>query len=139
MQHFIRAKASDLKLPSIPDVAPGVIDRLLEYAWPGNVRELANVVEREIILHPHGPLTFTHVNSSAPPTSPSSEEHGAITDNLEEMNRQHIQRVLRKTRGKIYGPGGAAELLGINANTLRNRMNKLGIVYGRKREMNHEK
>ena len=61
LQHFIREKIQDLKLPSVPDVAPGVIDRFLEYAWPGNVRELANVVEREMILNPHGPLTFEHI------------------------------------------------------------------------------
>ena len=51
----------------------------------------------------------------------------------DDVIRQHIQRVLQKTQGKVHGPGGAAELLGINANTLRNRMNKLGITYGRKK------
>ncbi|MBW2606008.1 MAG: hypothetical protein JRD05_00085 [Deltaproteobacteria bacterium] len=53
------------------------------------------------------------------------------TDNLDEITFRHIRKVLRKTNGKIHGPGGAAELLGIKANTLRNRMNKLGIKYKR--------
>ena len=43
----------------------------------------------------------------------------------------HIQKVLKITNGKIHGPGGAAELMGINPSTLRNRMNKLAIPYGR--------
>ena len=50
---------------------------------------------------------------------------------LDNVIIQHIQKVLRLTKGKIHGPGGAAELLGVNPSTLRNRMNKLGICYGR--------
>lgn len=42
--------------------------------------------------------------------------------------------VLKMTKGKIYGPGGATELLGINPNTLQGGMNKLLIMYGRRRE-----
>jgi transcriptional regulator with GAF, ATPase, and Fis domain len=132
LQYFIREKVNELKLPAVPDVTPGVIDRLLAYAWPGNVRELANVVEREIILHPHGPLTFEHVNPVEQPKTSDVEGQHETTDNLDDVIRHHIQRILQKTNGKVHGPGGAAELLGINANTLRNRMNKLGIRYGRK-------
>jgi transcriptional regulator with GAF, ATPase, and Fis domain len=61
------------------------------------------------------------------PAIPLSNE----TANLDEMISQHISWVLTKTNGKIHGPGGAAGLLGINASTLRNRMNKLGIKYGK--------
>ncbi|MCP4400427.1 MAG: sigma-54-dependent Fis family transcriptional regulator, partial [bacterium] len=135
LQYVIREKVKELKLPSVPDVAPGVIDRFLEYAWPGNVRELANVVEREIILNPHGPLTFEHVNPAIQPKTHHVEAQHETTDNLDEAIRVHIQRVLQKTQGKVHGSGGAAELLGINANTLRNRMNKLGIAYGRKSKL----
>ncbi len=106
----------------------------MAYAWPANVRELANVVERENILHPQGPLTFEHVNPAVQPKIRDVEESRETTDNLDELIRHHIPRVLDKTRGKVHGPGGADELLGINANTLRNRMNKLGITYGRKRK-----
>jgi DNA-binding NtrC family response regulator len=51
---------------------------------------------------------------------------------LNEVMSQHIRRVLEMTKGKVHGKGGAAELLGINPSTLRNRMNQLGIPYGRK-------
>jgi transcriptional regulator with GAF, ATPase, and Fis domain len=50
---------------------------------------------------------------------------------LDEVISLHISNVLRMTKGKVHGPGGAAELLGIKANTLRARMDKLGIKYGR--------
>ena len=51
---------------------------------------------------------------------------------LEEMNYKHIEKVLRAANGKIHGKGGAADLLKVNANTLRNKMNKLGIDYKKK-------
>ena len=51
--------------------------------------------------------------------------------NLDLINMRHIKTVLEMVKGKINGPGGAAEFLGINPNTLRHRMKRLGIHYGR--------
>jgi len=59
-------------------------------------------------------------------------ENSEETDNIDEVLSGHIRRVLSKTRGKVNGPDGAAALLGINPSTLRNRMKKLGIDYGRR-------
>jgi transcriptional regulator with GAF, ATPase, and Fis domain len=132
LQYFISLKSRDLKLSTIPTISPGAIDPLMEYNWPGNVRELQNVVERALILNPSGPLTFDHMNLPLQKESEGFHKLGADTDNLNEINTRHIRRVLSKTDGKIHGPGGAAELLGINANTLRNRMKKLGIEYGKR-------
>ena len=132
LQHFISLKSRELKLPSIPTVSPGATDFLMDYNWPGNVRELQNVVERSLILNPSGPLTFNHMNIPIQKESGKFQEQIFETDNLDEITSRHIRRVLRKTNGKIHGPGGAAALLGINANTLRNRMNKLGIEYGKR-------
>ncbi|MFC1608063.1 helix-turn-helix domain-containing protein, partial [Candidatus Latescibacterota bacterium] len=129
LQHFITSKSKELKLPDIPSLSPGAIDLLMEYSWPGNVRELQNVVERELILNPKGPLGFNDMNLLMNKGSAVYQDHISETDNLDDVNAQHIRRVLSKTNGQIHGPGGAAELLGINANTLRNRMNKLGIKY----------
>ncbi|RJQ59648.1 MAG: hypothetical protein C4530_08990 [Desulfobacteraceae bacterium] len=58
---------------------------------------------------------------------------------LDEINAQHIRQALERADGKINGPGGAAEILGLNPNTLRNRMNKLGIPYGRRSWKPHSK
>lgn len=107
--------------------------------WPGNVRELENVVERALILNKIGPLTFDHIVptqrevENRPMLSPEDEPL-----NLDEVMSKHIQRVLGITKGKIHGFGGAAELLGINPSTLRNRMNQLGIPYGRRRKIETE-
>ncbi|MFH2045772.1 MAG: hypothetical protein ABIK92_11570 [Pseudomonadota bacterium] len=53
---------------------------------------------------------------------------------LNEVNAHHISMVLELTKGKINGPGGAADLLGLHKSTLRSRMDKLGIDYGRKKK-----
>ena len=137
IQHFINQKGKELKLPEIPTLSPAAIDPLLDYDWPGNVRELENVVERALILNPEGPISFDHLNiEPSQKTIQGSEQQHVASDNLDRVIRHHIRQVLVKTNGKIHGPGGAAELLGINANTLRNRMNKLGIDYGRHRSVN---
>ncbi|UCF86276.1 MAG: sigma 54-interacting transcriptional regulator [Desulfobacteraceae bacterium] len=132
LQHFISLKTKELKLPAIPTLSPGVIDMLMEYDWPGNVRELQNVVERALILNPSGPLTFKHINLPQHRKSSKLPEKTSDSDYLDDAIVQHIKRALDKTKGKIHGKGGAAEILGINPSTLRNRMNKLGIKYGRK-------
>ncbi len=131
IQHFISLKARELKLPAIPALSPGTIDPLMEYHWPGNVRELENVIERALILNPTGPLTFDHLNLEQPKKTFKLREKSEEIENLDEVISRHIRRVLSKTNGKVNGHNGAAAFLGINPSTLRNRMKKLGISYGR--------
>lgn len=132
LQHFIIQKSKELKLPTIPTISPDTMDILMDYHWPGNVRELQNIVERALILNPQGPLSFKHILQFSQNEKTTRTPLTMETDKLDEVITRHIKKVLAKTRGKIHGPGGAAERLGIHASTLRNRMNKLGIIYGRK-------
>jgi len=132
VQHFINVKTKDLKLRKIPDLSPGAIDTLLRYQWPGNVRELENVIERALILNPSGPLRFDHLQPIKSQKAMEKQNPVKEIDTLDEVNSRHIRRVLSITKGKINGTDGAAVLLGINPNTLRHRMKKLGIDYGRK-------
>jgi transcriptional regulator with GAF, ATPase, and Fis domain len=129
LQHFLLLKSRHLKLPAIPPIFPGAIDTLMYYHWPGNVRELENIVERTLILDRKGPLNFDHLKADQ--GEGDGHPTGEPTDivNLDEVFIQHIRKILDRTGGKIHGPGGAADLLGINPSTLRNRMKKLGIVY----------
>ena len=136
LQHFISLKSKELKLPAIPKLAPGAIDPLMEYHWPGNVRELQNVVERALILNPRGPLTFDHMELSRKQSSINYRGGGGEFATLDDIVTQHILQALSQAEGQIHGKGGAADLLGINPNTLRNRMNKLGIEY-RKQTLTH--
>ena len=108
------------------------MDLLVHYDWPGNVRELQNVVERELIINPSGPLTFNQFRKGSKDITSSADqtpEDRFETTALDLVVSHHIQQILKQCGGKIHGAGGAAELLGINASTLRNKMNKLGIKY----------
>ncbi len=131
LQHFVSLKVKELKLPAIPTLSATAIAPLMEYLWPGNVRELENIIERGLILSPTGPLTFEHLNPGQP--KGTMELEGPIEEivNLDEVVSRHIHRALSKTKGKVNGADGAAAMLGINPSTLRNRMKKLGIDYGR--------
>ena len=131
--YFIRKKSRELKLPAIPEFAHGAIDRLMNYPWPGNVRELENVVEREMILNNQGPLTFSHLafDNGNDHLSIAGQPEGGPLPKMDEAMRGHILHALKITNGIIHGPDGAAAILGINPSTLRSRMQKLGIPYGR--------
>ncbi len=129
LQYFINQKSRELKLQSIPKLAPGAIDSILDYRWPGNVRELENVVERELIINPKGPLKFDHLKQTHSNQNTIIQQSDEEITTLDEATRNHIKSALLRTKGKIHGMDGAAELLGVNASTLRNRMNKLGIDY----------
>jgi formate hydrogenlyase transcriptional activator len=132
LHHFISLKSRELKLPAIPTVLPGAIDLLMNYHWPGNVRELQNVVERALIINPSGPLTFEHLKLPQQNEIRKDQKQTDYLATLDEISSQHIRKVLNKANGKIHGKDGAAQLLGINASTLRNRMVKLGIAYKKK-------
>jgi len=133
VQYFIEQKSKELNLPQIPTISEKSIEILSNYSWPGNVRELQNIIERELILNPFGPLTFDSLKQQIKSTENQSvhqiEKEILETYNLDEIIISHIKRVLSETDGKIHGKDGAANLLGINASTLRNRMKKLGIKY----------
>jgi len=129
---FLKRKAKELNFHEIPPIATGAIDRLMSYQWKGNVRELENVVERALLLYKSGTLSFDHFVFSQSDETSISNVTGDKIDRLNDLIAQHIQRALIACDGKINGAGGAAELLDIHPNTLRNKMNKLGIQYGRK-------
>jgi len=132
VQHFLERKSKELKLRAVPALAPGALDPLMDYPWPGNVRELENVVERAMILDPAGPLRFGHLGAAVPEGEVDVSGAEGEIESLEAVVSRHIQRMLARTRGKVNGPRGAAALLGVNPSTLRNRMKKLGIPFGRK-------
>ena len=132
VQHFIQKKSRDLQLSSIPTLAPNAYDQLLAHNWPGNVRELENAVERAIILNREGPLSFADLRpKEESKTAPVLESGEAILYSIDQVTINHINRVLQVTNGRVEGKDGAAELLGINPGTLRGRMRKLGISFGR--------
>lgn len=107
------------KIQTIPE---DTMKDLEAYAWPGNVRELRNVIERSLILTTTDTLVvdepFIGAARSTVPTA---------SDDLASHQRQHILSVLESCGGRIKGPGGAAERLGLKPSTLYYRLKTLGI------------
>lgn len=129
VQHFLDRKAKELKLGETPTLAANAMDALMAYHWPGNVRELENIIERAMIVHRGKALRFDDLNATSTREASGALQTGPQTDKLDTVIAQHITRVLDKAGGKIHGPGGAGELLGVNPNSLRYKMQKLGIAF----------
>lgn len=132
--HFLKKKSREQRLAKIPELAPGVMQRLLSYSWPGNVRELQNVIERALILTPQGPLKFADIFPALNEKMENVAEGGVDYVRLDDVERAHLVKILARVGGRINGAGGAAELVGVHPNTLRHRLRKLGIKFGRQRE-----
>jgi two-component system response regulator HydG len=98
---------------------------MLSYNWPGNIRELENFVERAVLL------TSGKFVTELMPAIHSGKRNLLQGDQslktMDQNERDHIIKVLESCNWKIYGGGGAAEILNINASTLSSRMKKLGI------------
>jgi hydrogenase-4 transcriptional activator len=134
--------------------SPEHFSLLLGYSWPGNIRELSSVMERAVILGNGrtldvatalgvgrapaappalAPSAFSHAAPAAPmatnatPSSPALDAAGEAT--LDAAMVRHIEDALSRCHGRIEGPFGAANVLGINPHTLRSRMRKLGIKW----------
>jgi DNA-binding NtrC family response regulator len=123
-QHLANRFARALPKPVKP-IADSVARALQQYDWPGNIRELENVIQRAIILSSDGAISINDISlSSAKPAG------ATVGTTLEEVERNHIQRMLSTTMWRIEGRRGAAELLGLKPSTLRSRLRKLGIRRG---------
>jgi two-component system nitrogen regulation response regulator GlnG len=145
VDHFLAKYAEQL---GERGVAPDALDRLVGHDWPGNVRELENVIQRAIVMATTGVILPEHL-----PIGPvSAAASVAIDATLEEVIerrliecvrglREHasanlydlmiglvekplLRAVLRETRGNQVR---AAQILGINRNTLRKKLTEHGI------------
>jgi transcriptional regulator with GAF, ATPase, and Fis domain len=124
--YFLRQVATRSNL-SMPRLTPTNVQALTDYSWPGNIRELQNVVERAVILSKGGALHF-ELQESATISPQKDISEPATQKQWLESQRANIKAALAKSGGRIYGKGGAAELLGLRPTTLSSRIAALGIV-----------
>ncbi|MBW2368367.1 MAG: sigma 54-interacting transcriptional regulator [Deltaproteobacteria bacterium] len=120
-QYFLKIYAGKLG-KSIRSILKTDMESLVTYNWPGNVRELENVIERGVILSSDSHFSMPDLKAGG---LEQGFEGPLIT--LSEIERHHIIRAINSTGGKIYGHGGAAEILDVNPRTLYSRMRKLNI------------
>lgn len=133
VQYFMTKKAREMGFVEVPTLAPGAIEKLMHYNWPGNVRELQNAVERALILSREQPLVFDDLGDITPHATAIIPIFArGKTLSLEQVTSQTIVEALKMAGGRVGGEKGAAQLLKMNASTLRTKMRKLGIPFGRK-------
>ncbi len=136
-EHLLSQLARKLGRPA-PRLTIANVQELQRYDWPGNVRELQHVLERALITSKAGKLrpalVGTNANNQSSTSSittwarPTAEEVLTATE-LRQLEADNIRRALDRSGGKIYGTGGAAELLEIKPTTLASRIKKLGIEH----------
>jgi formate hydrogenlyase transcriptional activator len=131
----------------IDGVSRESMENLVNYPWPGNIRELQNVIERAMIVSSAPTLRLdrdlTPVAAAAKgmdaPDTDAQEDGQADLESpkplltLDEIERNHILAALQHAGGVVDGPKGAARILNLHPNTLRHRMDKLGIKGSRHR------
>jgi transcriptional regulator with GAF, ATPase, and Fis domain len=132
VEHFMKKKALEMGLRSVPRLAAGAIDELMSYDWPGNVRELNNAVERALLIYRDKPLQFADILGLSGRNAAPDEHIGCDSNpSLRSLEARHIRHILEKTGGRVEGAKGAAALLGVKPGTLRHRMRKLGVPFGK--------
>ncbi len=121
---------------ALPRLTQANIPQLQRYDWPGNVRELQNVIERALITARSGALHFDLLSkkqqeTTTPSVSPEAGDDAnkeVVSDaEMRRRERDNLLAALHKSVWKIYGPGGAAELLGLRPTTVASRIKKMGI------------
>jgi DNA-binding NtrC family response regulator len=136
--HFLGKSAAKIGVPA-PRMNREDIRQLEAYDWPGNVRELENVIERATILSKRtgrleldipGRTPRTHPREAPRRTESGKDKSDAAiltAAQLRERELESILAALRQAKGKVFGPGGAASILGMRPTTLASRMKTLGI------------
>jgi DNA-binding NtrC family response regulator len=122
VNHFIRYFAREYH-SQVGDISKADLQRLVDYNWPGNIRELMNLVERSMISSPGQTLRIDWKQH----TNGEGSQAVVLSQSIWELEKSHILKVLHETGWRINGPGGAAEKLNLNPNTLRSRLKKLNI------------
>lgn len=135
LDYLVLRKCREMKITRKVLFAPGVMENLRSYHWPGNVRELQNLVERTLIqaqaANPDSENLLLNMNPGegikiSAQTWVNSHDQDILS--FEEAVKEHIRKAIKLSKGKITGPGGAAEKLNLNPSTLRGKMRKLNIV-----------
>src|SRR4051812_471450 len=112
----------------MPVLTRSNVENLTRYAWPGNIRELQNVIERAVILARGGPLRFSlHESADSLAAGLKPATPVSTRAQLLELERTSIMEALERSGGKIYGSGGAAEILGMRPTTLSSKIAALQI------------
>ncbi|MGD0156937.1 MAG: sigma 54-interacting transcriptional regulator [Terracidiphilus sp.] len=125
--HYFVSRLSREMQKTIRHIPRDAMDALTNAPWPGNVRELENFIERAVILTNGEDLQVPIKELEQPALVGMRAEAIHASPTLRESERRAILEALKASSGKVAGPGGAAERLGLKRSTLRNKMRRLNI------------
>jgi PAS domain S-box-containing protein len=131
-EHFLAAICCEFGRDPIR-LSKNDIAALKRHPWPGNIRELKNVMERAVILTKGSRLRLdlalsTAVDAEVQIGTPDSEPSQYLTEiEFRAREKQNLVAVLNAANWRVWGPDGAAAMLGISPSTLAYRMNAFGI------------
>lgn len=134
--HMLREASKKLKTGGELRLTEADARRLTQYSWPGNVRELQNVIERAGILARNGRVRIDlpdtgYTTAAGRRATPAGKQPLLTEDDRRDRDRDNIMAALAACGGKIFGRGGAAELLDVKPTTLASRIKTLGIRFER--------
>lgn len=109
----------------VTGITDEAMDTLLDYDWPGNIRELEHLIERSMLMTTTDRIETIDLSNLSVGAAATKEGYQVRT--MEEMEREHILEILKLCKGKVFGPGGAAEMLNLPSTTLSSKIKKLGI------------
>ena len=118
-----------------PRLSEAAVAMLPRYSWPGNVRELQHVIERAVLLSRGGVLRLDGALAEPEETTRAKSNEStpvalqAVIPEIEwrRRERENVRTALQLAKGRIYGPDGAADILGVKPTTLISRLNALGL------------
>lgn len=123
--NFFIAKKTKKYNKHLGQISKADLQRLMDHSWPGNVRELENLIERSVIASDGNTLRLEWSSTN---TNQESDLSNEAAGTLEQIERNHILKIMEECGWRINGKNGAAERLDMNPNTLRSKMKKLGIT-----------
>ncbi|QTE38562.1 sigma 54-interacting transcriptional regulator [Mucilaginibacter gossypii] len=124
--HFIHryAKKTGRQITTLGSKA---LQEMVHYSWPGNIRELEHLIERSILLSTGPMLKNIHLPTNKPKGTAATSAGEIALKTIDENECDHILKILKYCQGRISGPGGAADILGVPPSTLNSKIKRLGI------------
>ena len=126
VQYFIDRYARELG-KKFRTVSKETLDLFQSYAWPGNIRELRNVIERSIIVCGSESFSVDESWLSRQPLPAQPTDKLELRQRLVAQEKETIEVALTESRGRVFGPSGAAARLGIARSTLESKIRNLKI------------
>jgi Transcriptional regulator containing PAS, AAA-type ATPase, and DNA-binding domains len=103
------------------------LDLLCSYIWPGNIRELQNVIERSVIMCETENFSVDETWLPRQPLANECQNQSDLSQKLAAQEKEMIEAALSESGGQVFGPSGAAAILGMPRSTLESKIRSLKI------------